>query len=646
LEKKYKKTVTFGIFLIIALSISSVSFDFYTNNTIKIVSSQPSSKIDTKENLLLWQLANSQPVNPSDIQNIRKYVDGRYDCSDFRLPSILRIIYEYPDRLSNDIKQQIREMLLGFKYWMDEPGEDGMCYWSENHQILFAAGEYLAGQMYPEDIFVNDGLTGKEHREKARQRILIWLSQRWRYGLTEWYSNVYYLEEITHFTILIDFYRDKEIVNKSKMIFDLLLYDIASQSFKGTFVTSSGRAYEHNKKAGINASTRAISEFLLGYDSDPAERKGMDLNFFLLKNYQVPEIIKEIGRDENIVEIKASNGLNVAELHSKGLIGTENQQIMIQWAMEAFTNSEIITNSVKYIDQNNLYSNEFLAGFISVNYTLLKRLPLLPLISKILNPQTNGIAIQRANTYTYKTPFYSMYTTQSYHPGSYGDQHHIFGVTLSNELSIFHNHPAIFPGEKVPFSNSPSYWVGYGHLPHSAQDKNINLSLYILPASKALLEKRLIDYTHLYCPRQKFDKFILEKNYVFLQYKNTFIAFIGKNPLIYYEKEQEIIQQGKTTYWICEISQTEQESFEDFQKRIRSNSIQFHNKTLRYTSGGKNLSLTFQGDFVVDGKIIDTQYKRFESPYIKAEREPQEMRFTFKDNMLYLNFEKNIRITN
>ena len=65
---------------------------------------------------------------------------------------------------------------------MDEPGEDSMCYWSENHQILFAASEYLMGQMFPDEVFTNSGITGAQHMEKARVRILDWLEMRWKYG--------------------------------------------------------------------------------------------------------------------------------------------------------------------------------------------------------------------------------------------------------------------------------------------------------------------------------------------------------------------------------------------------------------------------------------------------------------------------------
>jgi hypothetical protein len=41
---------------------------------------------------------------------------------------------------------------------MDDPSEDknGVCYFTENHQALFASCEYIAGQLYPDETFANN----------------------------------------------------------------------------------------------------------------------------------------------------------------------------------------------------------------------------------------------------------------------------------------------------------------------------------------------------------------------------------------------------------------------------------------------------------------------------------------------------------
>jgi hypothetical protein len=38
---------------------------------------------------------------------------------------------------------------------------------------------------------------------------------------------------------------------QAQIITDLLFYDVATQSYKGTFVSTSGRLYEANKKSGL-----------------------------------------------------------------------------------------------------------------------------------------------------------------------------------------------------------------------------------------------------------------------------------------------------------------------------------------------------------------------------------------------------------
>ena len=65
--------------------------------------------------------------------------------------------------------------------------------------------------------------------------------------------------------------------------------------------------------------------------------------------YQVPQVIKEIFNDETEVQvIKSSSGLTLQELKELGLVGMETNQIMMQTNMEAFTNPEVINNSIDF----------------------------------------------------------------------------------------------------------------------------------------------------------------------------------------------------------------------------------------------------------------------------------------------------------
>ena len=55
------------------------------------------------------------------------------------------------------------------------------------------------------------------------------------------------------------------------------------------------------------------------------------------------------------------------------------------------------------------------------------------------------------------------------------------------------------------------------------------------------------------------------------------------------------------------------------------------------------MKLEFGGDFMVDNKKVDLQYDRYDSPYVKSERTPNELRFSWNGKKLYLNFDKLIR---
>jgi hypothetical protein len=175
--------------LAVLLVFGPLICDAYRNYRTPVARSLPAHPMRTRENDLVFQLAHGQAITLDEIKNIRTYVDGRYDCSDFKLQSSLRMLYRYHAALSPEMIRELEQMLLHFKYWLDEPGQDGMCYWSENHQLLFATAEYLAGQWLPDSIFTNSGLTGRQHMAQARYRLLSWLKQRWLYGFSEWYSS-------------------------------------------------------------------------------------------------------------------------------------------------------------------------------------------------------------------------------------------------------------------------------------------------------------------------------------------------------------------------------------------------------------------------------------------------------------------------
>jgi hypothetical protein len=638
IKLKYKILLSILLVASVFTGIDIIRISRYETYPIK-----PKNSLETNESQIYWDLVNGEDsIDWKRLDGTLEYIKKEYDCSDFRLVNLVRIIYDFGNKISPDYKKKIQDVLFNFRYWLDEPGENSICYWSENHQILFASAEYLIGQKYPNVIFPNSGLTGSQHMAKAKTRILDWLTMRWNYGFTEFYSNVYYKEDIAALINLIDFAADEEIVKKSQIIMDLLFYDVATQSSKTMFISVSGRAYEMNRKGGYDATLGGLTQYYWGNRAKIGA--GMMYGLMVTSNYELPQVLKEIAQDSSNVIIKQSNGLNISELKAEGLYDTETRSLMMQWGMEAFVNPDVVRNSLSHIRSYNMFSNDFIGDFKILDFSLLRLLHLEPFFVKIINPQYVGTAIQKGNTYTYKTKDYSIYTVQNYQAGDYADQHHVFGMNIKNHFSIFHCHPSVEKDVKI---QSPNYWVGYGHLPHSVQYENVNLSIYNIPAKKGMMENDLLNYTHAYFPKEKFDTILLRENFVFGKKGETYCVLIGANKLKYRDgTNDDIIQKGERVYWITEASsKTQDGTFENFVHRIQNNAIAFNvnNLDLSYYSKNNRYEMRYNSCLMVNGKVIDTNYSRFDSPYIKSDKKAETLKIKLNGKSLFLNFKNMIR---
>ncbi|MFO1452416.1 MAG: hypothetical protein U1F61_29895, partial [Opitutaceae bacterium] len=166
-----------GAFLLFAMV--SLGYDLLRHRRVRVCPSPPRGlNIQVYDDLHAAHHGNS--VDWLNLEDTLLHLD------DFWMAPLLRIVYRHRSSIDVANWERIQRSILGFRYWMDQPGEDSRCYWSENHQILYASAEFLAGQRFPDAIFTRDGRTGREHREAGRKRVLTWLEQRWNHGFAEW----------------------------------------------------------------------------------------------------------------------------------------------------------------------------------------------------------------------------------------------------------------------------------------------------------------------------------------------------------------------------------------------------------------------------------------------------------------------------
>ncbi len=633
-----------------------------------------------------------------------QFINNRYDCADFRLQLLFRLYKDCFHDLPQSIRGLIKQTFLDFKYWMDEPGEDSMCYWSENHQLLFAVSEYLAGQEWPEEIFTNNGMTGKEHKEKAKKRIDYWMEQKFRYGFYEWYSNNYYAEDIAPMSNYIQYTAEDEddnSVERMKIIMDLLWFDVATHSVNNTFVPVSSRMYGDNKSSDLygNRIKAAMESIWEGADLErlikaqsPLEQHikaggedaettiklvGVDAqmmqNFIAMYRagyYELPQVIYDIALDPEPVVIKASSGMNVSELKEEGLVGPDDNQIMAQFGCEAFTNPEVVTNTLQYLNRHRMFRNKFVNPFRFINITFLKLLKVPRFISSKFELMTHGIALNRGNVYSYRTKYYILSTAIAYGVDGCGAQEHVWSANISPDLALYTTHPAKDDDSREKHAASPGYWVGNGRQPMSVQDLNVNITIYKIPQKKRLLEFSLADITHAYVPRECYDILEIEGNYVFGKRDKVLVAMIANGKLQYrpfdsyaaallkchdqieeenqqkhLEKEFDLVRKGGRYHtYITELSDTDIESYQDFKQRILHNPVEVGEGNVKYVTHGKELYADYEGDFRIDGLTQEMEYQRYDSKYAQVKRNPETINIHYEGKELQLNYRRAERL--
>jgi hypothetical protein len=599
-------------------------------------------KMNTVSFAGLKLLHQGEKIEETPIYDLCDYVDGRHDCADFRLIVLVKTFIAYADLLSEATVSRIRQTMLAFKYWMDEPGEDGMCYWSENHQLLFATCEYFAGFLFAADVFANNGETGQVHYEKAKERIARWLKHRATYGFIEWHSNTYYEEDIAPLCVLIDYAIDEDLAKQATMILDILMLDFAHHSFQGRFVATSGRCYEKQKKDSANADVNDLLNHAFHFEAFEPDYTRLSALFLTCQNYHVPAVIQAIAKNRLPMLIKESSGLDLSEVAKEFPRRDFAEYGMFLWAMEAFTNVESIETTIDLFNAWKMHSNTFLKDLKMINIPILRKLRLLPTLVKILNPATQGVAIERADVQTYKTADYMLSSAQRHRPGKFGDQQHIWQATLPQRINIFSTHPAAPMFDDSARNFSPSYWVGNGIQPDVAQDQNKLFLIYDTTPRKGFLERGRQHFVHYYVPVERFAEIKHETNAFYGRINDTYLAILTSHP-IQVNGDEFIITAKKSAHVVILSSKRESDSFEAFQQAHRADQLAFQGKRLDYQE--QSYILHYKGRFLKDQNEVSTRYPRLDSPFVNVKRKALLYEIEAEGMRLNLDFQTNERTT-
>ena len=608
------------------------------------------------------------------------------DTSDFDMLRLLNLLYAFRGHpsVSEALWQETEQTVLDFKYWYLDPTPprivdgaqvvDLMWYWTENHALIFHTCELLAGQMFPNAVFSVSGMTGAWHAERARAAILRWLDERARFGFTEFHSDVYYNLDIRPLLALVEWADDADVANRSAMVLDLVLLDMALHLHRGNFGATHGRSYIKDKAAADTQDTFDAAKLLfqdtaLPY-SGPGSSTGADLA--RAKKYRLPEVIRRIARsDATLVDRERMNlpldeeppdDLSVPPVAPFGLDFRDEANLPFWWSMGSQPAWMMLPLTLVVGNREGLFDAQF-ADFAALNDLVWDpadpegSILFAQELSRNLWKLINQSMLKEVNTYTYRTQHYMLSTAQDYRKGLRGSQTHTWQATLDERAMVFTTHPSylpVAPGAPVPpdwnwqqrDEPGPGYWTGESAQPRAAQHENVAFAIYA-PQYRARpdLGFGYREETHAYFPHAHMDQVLQQGPWTFGRRGEAYVALYSWRPTSWRGGQPEVFQNGGLDFdlvaaggadnvWIVECGSAAEWAggFAAFVAAIAASDVTV---TARGDVDGDNLadgfdvvygspsqgelSFGWEAPLVVDGvptPIAD--YPRMDNPYVQV----------------------------
>ena len=290
----------------------------------------------------------TQPIDRQILGNMIKSCRGPVSKNWWlAVPLWMLCRYSRSPQLTPQDLAALKSVVLNTKFWMDEPGEDQDCYFTENHQIIFHVDEYLAGQLYPDETFPHDGKSGRWHMEHARRLIQRWVGWRSRFGFSEWKSMPYSDALLFALLTLREFAADEALRRKADMGVDLILLQYALTNFRGDSACSQGRSTWQTIVRGDEGMSSAVASLAWGVGKQ-TEVTSAGAVCLACGSYQVPAAIQAIALDAPAHrEQWERESLNVEEGLPYGADPRDFENIMFYWGAQLYDHRDVIANSVR-----------------------------------------------------------------------------------------------------------------------------------------------------------------------------------------------------------------------------------------------------------------------------------------------------------
>lgn len=194
-------------------------------------------------------------------------IDACWDCADFALVPLIWCRTSWPELLGSELCARIDRTIRGYRYWMDEPGNDVQWYFSENHALLFHTAAHLGGALLPEEVFDRSGRTGAEQSRIGAERLASWFDHFEKWEMAEFNSAPYFPIDLKGLTALYALSPDAGLRARAASGIRRLIGIVANSAHRGVLTAAQGRSYEHTLRASMTLELSAIARLLWGSGS-------------------------------------------------------------------------------------------------------------------------------------------------------------------------------------------------------------------------------------------------------------------------------------------------------------------------------------------------------------------------------------------
>ncbi|MBQ9325476.1 MAG: hypothetical protein IJ246_06885 [Clostridia bacterium] len=363
------------------------------------------------------------PNDPALLSDMLDQIEKRVDCADFRIMGLIRYLKQYGyDGLD---PQRVREVLTGFRYWMHMDGLDAMCFWSENHSLIFYSSAMFVGEMYPDAWFSRAQCQGQTLAAWGEKHVDEWLDALEQDGFEEFNSGTYMNVTFAALLNLVDY--SPRFSARARAAADLLMERLCMHTFRGGLIAPMGRTY----RSVLYPDRQAAMALINLVDPSQNYDYGEGWSAFLAgSTYVFPPYLKERIHKE---------------IHTTYTTG--NARIFLDKTPDWILTSVASPRQDPFIRWENL----------------------------TLHP------CQNTDTFAYTRSLNERFHgTTCFAPGVHGYQQHMWYAALSPRNLLFANHPGSLDDSG---DLRPGYWHGNGIMPALAQERNQLLMIYRIPDS-------------------------------------------------------------------------------------------------------------------------------------------------------------------